>query len=256
MVLSEKLFIHVGLFNKEARWLVQQIVDEMHMPLAQRLFKPLQHLPPKYQPLYDPESDHFDGILAAGTLVYIYDGIFVKLSTNGEIASRTQRKHVQAWEKTLGSQAPPVKRKQYAREFNANERIFDAIYLTSNAEASYKVRNPLQVLVDYKGFRALATAVMPINPKAGMSLGFDSDGRLHVLDIKLRNELQNIAEVLNLDETKTRVKKSNIVLSAANEDSKVEVDIQPFESLPISNFVKVYEQSEGFIPNLMTLGHN
>ncbi len=149
-----------------------------------------------------------------------------------------------------------MKRKQYAREYNANERIFDAIYLTSNLEASYKVRNPLQVLVDYKGFRALATAVLPIDPKKGMSAGFSSDGRLNLLDTKLKSELQNIAEVLNLEETKTRVKKSNIDLQAINEDNKVEVDIQLFESLPISNFVKVYEQSEGLIPNLMALRHS
>lgn len=105
-----------------------------------------------------------------------------------------------------------MKRKQYAREFNANERIFDAIYLTSNLESSYKVRNPLQIIVDYKGFRALATAVLPIDPKKGMSIGFSSDGRLNVLDSKLKSELQHIAEVLNLDETKTRVRKSNIDL--------------------------------------------
>ena len=105
-----------------------------------------------------------------------------------------------------------MKRKQYAREYNANERIFDAIYLTSNLEASYKVRNPLQVVVDYKGFRALATAVLPIDPKKGMSVGFSSDGSLNLLDTKLKSELQNIAEVLNLEETKTRVKKSNIDL--------------------------------------------
>jgi hypothetical protein len=45
-----------------------------------------------------------------------------------------------------------------------------------------------------------------------MSLGFDMEGRLHNLDGKLKMELQYIAEVLNLEETKTRVKKSNIEL--------------------------------------------
>ena len=97
---------------------------------------------------------------------------------------------------------------------------------------------------------------MPIDPKKGMSIGFSADGRLNVLDSKLRSELQYIAEVLNLEETKTRIKKSNIDLKAINEDHKVEVDIQLFESLPISNFVRVYEQSEGLIPNLMDLRHS
>jgi Clustered mitochondria len=150
-----------------------------------------------------------------------------------------------------------LKRKQYSREFNANERVFDAIYLTSNSEASYKVRNPLQVMIDYKGFRALATAVVPINPALGMSLGFDIEGKLHNLDEKLKAELQYIADVLNLEETKTRVKKSNIVLvSSLQEELKQEVDIQLFEGLPLSNSIKVYEQTEGYIPNLMSLKHS
>jgi hypothetical protein len=63
----------------------------------------MQYLNSKYWVFFDPESDHFDGVLAAGTLVYIYDGIFVKIALNGEIGSKTQRKHVQIWERTLGS---------------------------------------------------------------------------------------------------------------------------------------------------------
>ena len=81
-------------------------------------------------------------------------------------------------------------------------------------------------MIDYKGFRALATAVLPIDPALGMSLGFDVEGRLHNLDSKLKTELQYIAEVLNLEETKTRVKKSNIELSSSLvKEEKQEVDI-------------------------------
>lgn len=48
MQLSERLFTHVGMFNKEARWIVAQIVDELHLPVGQRLFKPVQMLQPKH----------------------------------------------------------------------------------------------------------------------------------------------------------------------------------------------------------------
>lgn len=66
-----------------------------------------------------------------------------------------------------------------------------------------------------------------------------------------------MADVLNLEETKTRVKRSNIDMSSVIlEEVKVEVDIQLFESLPLSNFIKVYEQSEAFVPKLMTLSHS
>lgn len=112
-------------------------------------------------------------------------------------------------------------------------------------------------MIDYKGFRALATAVLPINPQTGMALGFDVDGRLFSLDKKLKQELLYVADVLNLEETKTRVKRSNIDMSSAIlEEVKVEVDIQLFESLPLSNFIKVYEQSEAFVPKLTTLSHS
>ena len=47
------------------------------------------------------------------------------------------------------------------------------------------------------------------------------------------------------------MKKSNIeYASALHNEAKIEVDMQLFESLPLSNFIKVYEQSEGRIQNL------
>lgn len=130
------------------------------------------------------------------------------------------------WEKTLGSSAIPLKRKQYAREFNANNIIFDALYLTASKEDRYNLRNPLSTMIDYKGFRAIAIACLPINPENGMSLGFDQEGRLNILDSQLKTELQYVGDVLNLDEMKTRVKKSNIEMGGIDsEQHKVEVDI-------------------------------
>ena len=74
-----------------------------------------------------------------------------------------------------------------------------------------------------------------------MSLGFDQEGRLNILDSQLKTELQYVGDVLNLDEMKTRVKKSNIQMGGIDsEQHKVEVDIQMFDSLPLSNFIKVY----------------
>ena len=43
--------------------------------------------------------------------------------------------------------------------------------------------------IDYKGFRAIAVAQLPIRPDQGMSLGFDREGKLHELDYSLRTEL-------------------------------------------------------------------
>lgn len=62
-------------------------------------------------------------------------------------------------------------------------------------------------LVDYKGYRAVAVAQLPIRPEQGIALGFDQDGNLHELDYSLRTELQDVGEILNLAECKTRMAK-------------------------------------------------
>ena len=49
--------------------------------------------------------------------------------------------------------------------------------MTSNLDSHYRLRNPLMCMVDYKGFRAIAIASMPIKPERGMALGFDQEGK-------------------------------------------------------------------------------
>ena len=61
--------------------------------------------------------------------------------------------------------------------------------------------------IDYKGFRAIAVAELPVRPEQGISLGFDQEGKIQELDYALRNELQDVGKVLNLGECKTRMVK-------------------------------------------------
>ena len=68
-------------------------------------------------------------------------------------------------------------RKQFAREFRASDLFFDALFITSTLDSHYRLRNPLMCTEDYKGFRAIAIASMPIKPERGMSLGFDNEGK-------------------------------------------------------------------------------
>ena len=64
-------------------------------------------------------------------------------------------------------------RKKFSREFRASDIFFDALFMTSSIDSHYRLRNPLMCTVDYKGFRAIAIASMPIKPERGMALGFD-----------------------------------------------------------------------------------
>lgn len=80
-------------------------------------------------------------------------------------------------------------KKQYGREFLSLDVVFDALYMTSNIDAKYRLRTPLAALVDYKGFRAIVTAELPIKPEHGLSLGFNPDGKYEILDYQLKTEL-------------------------------------------------------------------
>ena len=55
-----------------------------------------------------------------------------------------------------------LKWKLIGREFLSMDVMFDTLYLLSKPDSSHKLRVPLSALVDYKGFRALAIACIPI----------------------------------------------------------------------------------------------
>ena len=55
-----------------------------------------------------------------------------------------------------------LKWKQFGREFLSLDVMFDTLYLLSKADSTHKLRVPLSAHVDYKGFRAVAIAAIPI----------------------------------------------------------------------------------------------
>ena len=146
-------------------------------------------------------------------------------------------------------------RKQFSRELNAAELLFDSLFMTSSIDSKYRLRCPLLCKVDYRGFRAIAIATMPIRPERGMALGFDGEGRLQQLDGQLATELRDVGQVLNLSDYKTKVKKTLFDGKSGGgggtaSQHQLAVEVQQFESVPISNFVRVYSQAEGMIEEL------
>ena len=55
--------------------------------------------------------------------------------------------------------------------------MFDALFLLSKPEATHQLRVPLSAQIDYKGFRAIAIASIPIQPTLGPSIGFYTEGK-------------------------------------------------------------------------------
>ena len=55
-----------------------------------------------------------------------------------------------------------MKWKNYGREFLSLDVMFDVLFMLAKPDSKYKLRVPPAALIDYKGFRALAIANMPI----------------------------------------------------------------------------------------------
>ena len=102
--------------------------------------------------------------------------------------------------------------------------MFDTLYLLSKPDSTAKLRSPLSALVDYKGFRALVIASIPITPTLGPTVGFYPDGKYLPRDLKVKQELAYVGDVLNLKENRINQKGQGA----------------QFESVPVSFFVKVY----------------
>jgi hypothetical protein len=103
--------------------------------------------------------------------------MMVKLSTSGEPSTKILGKEVAHWEKKLGNFLKmPLRKKAFSREFLSFQTMFDALFLTSHVDSNYRFRVPLVAQVDYKGFRAIAVANIPIDPEDGLVLGFNSTG--------------------------------------------------------------------------------
>jgi hypothetical protein len=116
-----------------------------------------------------------------------------------------------------------MKWKAYGREFLSLDTMLDTLYLQSKPDATAKLRCPLSSRVHYKGFRALIFAAIPITPSLGPTVGFYPDGKYLARNLKLKQELAYVGDVLNL-------KKNRITQKGGSQ----------FESVPMSLFVKVY----------------
>ena len=80
---------------------------------------------------------------------------------------------------------------------------FEALYLLSKHASQYKLRIPLGTLIDYKGFRCLAIALIPISTNKGPIIGYHNYKYVQT-DPELKSAFMNLGEVLNLKENDNR----------------------------------------------------
>lgn len=257
MTLSEKFFDHIGNFRKTCHSLVREVVDELHKPVNQRQHQPVSKVSDEHAVFIEDE----DFLAGSRTLFYFIKNICLKITYQGEqvldsgpflqnggniSGNRTQMGGGVGVTNTnnsgldnsymTGSQQQNknpdpfqnVKWKTYGREFLSLDVIFDTLYLLSKPDATHKLRVPISAAVDYKGFRAVAVAAIPIQPQLGPSIGFYTDGKYVPHDMKLKQELVYVGDVLNLKENRINQKGQGA----------------HFEAVPVSYFLKVYNYQQ------------
>ena len=117
--------------------------------------------------------------------------------------------------------------KQFGRQLLSYDLLFDCLFFNSKQEGGSQLRVPLTCMVDYKGFRALCTAHIQIQQELGPQLGFVASNNAeptYISKDSLKQELSYVGILLNLKDNRTR---------SVNYQ-------QPFERVPVSNTIRVY----------------
>ena len=80
------------------------------------------------------------------------------------------------------------------------DTMFEALFHYSK-KSKIKLRVPLSTLIDYKGYRCLAIAKIPIRPDLGLTLGLRNDTMIYDKDEDLKKAFSNVGEFLCLKES-------------------------------------------------------
>ena len=94
--------------------------------------------------------------------------------------------------------------KHFGREMLSLDIMFDSFFLNGRSDGNFRLRTPLCAMVDYRGFRALCYAAIPVNNSVNVmpALGF-FQGEYRCVDESLKDELGYIGDTLNLKDSKT-----------------------------------------------------
>lgn len=116
------------------------------------------------------------------------DGEIVSYSYQNMLIQLTMKTSCNEIWKTLG------------HEFRGNTTLFEKLYdIGSKKKSDLNIRVPLMVIVDYKGFRGLVTALAPLEGERTLVHGSKSDG-VYLTSHSIYKSLSQTAEALNLKE--------------------------------------------------------
>lgn len=97
-----------------------------------------------------------------GINVYLHQNVIYKVTNSSELMYQSNIDKIgkRKW-------------KHYGQEFLALDSMFDNLFLLSKLDQNEKLRIPLAVVIDYKGFRGLVYAKAPVNYNYGSVYGFE-----------------------------------------------------------------------------------
>mmetsp|Transcript_39106 Transcript_39106/g.37432 ORF Transcript_39106/g.37432 Transcript_39106/m.37432 type:complete len:186 (-) Transcript_39106:37-594(-) len=185
MTLSERFFDHVGKFRRTATKVVHNIIDELHQPLHARTYRPGSNIKEEHAIFLDMENIGISGEHSKNVSAYFEKNIIIKITHQGDqiyedppiqelglskasnLGTSMNNSQFVATTHNNNQNSDAfqnLKWKQYGREFHSLDIMFEVLYLLSKPESDYKLRVPVSALIDYKGFRALASGNIPIQP--------------------------------------------------------------------------------------------
>ena len=93
--------------------------------------------------------------------------------------------------------AVPEDYKHLGHEFRARDLLQEAVFFLSRSEPSFRLRLPLSCIVDFRGFRALVTAVVPLDSELTVLHGLKKPN-YYLSEPSLYGNLSSLARVLNI----------------------------------------------------------
>lgn len=111
-----------------------------------------------------------------GNSTYVYQNLMLNLS----------------WEKTSCENS-----KYLGHEFRAGDVIHDALFFLSRSNPSFGIRANMMCVVDFKGFRAYVTSIIPLDTQLTVIHGLKTED-YYQSESSLYTTLSNLAQVLNL----------------------------------------------------------
>ncbi|KAM3144382.1 hypothetical protein pb186bvf_003546 [Paramecium bursaria] len=181
----------IAQMKKKSQSICEQIIDELCLPNSQKSIKPTTSQNQE-QFFSKPNEQVYEEEINFENDFYIYDGFIIKLSF---CQLKTIRVKIQQQDRNLQIYDESAL-KSFGNEFRYLSLLADHIEAILQDDPDYPIRVPLSSIIDYKGVRAFALAVPPINEKT-LIQGPKQDGS-YINNTIVSQHIIQLSKIMNL----------------------------------------------------------